>query len=145
MDLGGAVQPTNQALPWILIEESQHHVESGSSPAFQAVGLAVCVASLPCNGLQVPSSHTGRQEGLLPVAPGAVGNERASVRSHAPGKLTRAVLKQHTAPSQATGLGRVNRLARLGVEQGWDVDVPGQGRRFLNTFEFYTSTRLRKR
>ena len=118
-------KPTNQALPRILIQEPQHHVKSGSPPAFQAVGISVSVAGMPCNRLQVPTSHAGRQEGLLPVPPGAVGNQRAGMSSYLPGKFTRAMLKQHIAPAEGTGLVGVDPLARLGEKQVGDINIPG--------------------
>ena len=133
------VEPTHKAFPWILIQESQHHVESGSSPALQAVGITVNVAGMPCDCFQVPSSHAGRQERLLPVAPGAVGNQRASVLTYPPGKLTRTMLEQHITPAKAAGMTGVDRLARLGAQQAGNSDVPGQGRWFLTGFNFYIS------
>ena len=45
--------------------------------------------------------------------------------SYLPGKFTRAMLKQHIAPAEGTGLVGVDPLARLGEKQVGDINIPG--------------------
>ena len=109
-----------QALPGAFLQEAVGHVKGRAAPAFDREELAQIGGIGRCHADHVDRPHPGRQQRLVAVAHGGVGDQDLFLRLHPVGDGLRALLFQKVAGAHlGFGLGfRRAGLARLGMGFG---------------------------
>lgn len=76
-NVGNQLSHLSESVPWVFIEETHSNVESGTTPAFETVKVAVGMAGLLGNVQQIDCSDAGSQQRLMSITPSCV-HEKAS-------------------------------------------------------------------
>ena len=101
-DVRDARAQLTQALPGVLVQEAHRGVEGGAAPHLEAEEVGQALGDRLRGLEQVVCAHARRQQRLMGVAHGGVGDQQALLRSRPGGEAGRAQLLQ---PLPAAGRG----------------------------------------
>ena len=155
--VGRAFAHEGEALPRILGEKAHRDVEGGAAPAFEREQLRQALGVGFGRGDDVARAHARRDQRLMRVAHGGVGDEHALLGAHPFGELSGAELFEALARPIRNGLVRIigrdrrargrrrpGAAARFRMAVDGDVGDPGQelGRAVLALLEVEQRRRL---
>lgn len=107
-DIGDEFSQGSQSFPGVFIKEPHRYVESGSTPAFERVGVLKRMGSLLGDIGHIDCSHSGSEERLVGISPSGVHDKGALVVSNSLGESLGTLVDDDVPPALLAWNGSVD-------------------------------------
>mmetsp|Transcript_6121 Transcript_6121/g.15524 ORF Transcript_6121/g.15524 Transcript_6121/m.15524 type:complete len:645 (-) Transcript_6121:547-2481(-) len=88
-----------QAFPRAFVQETHGHVEGGSAPHFQTVGVAQCLVMIGSCTEEIDRTNTSGQQRLMCITHGGIGHQHSLVLANCLGERFRSLRLQERTPA----------------------------------------------